>query len=180
MVSKHDTRDRTASRERHLKGVSLHLARNWAGDGETRLRVVGTRRQDQGGTTSTLLVSSHLMSELEGTADHLIVIGRGRLIADAGVRDLLDGATGARVTVRTPEAAEVMAVLARAGATVTSTDVDTLTVAGLDAARIGDLAAEQGLRLYELSPQRASLEEAFFDLTQDAVEYSAGGSEEGE
>ncbi len=125
-----------------------------------------------------VLVSSHLMGELEGTADHLIVIGRGRLLADAGVRELLDGATGARVTVRTPEAAEVMAVLARAGATVTSTDVDTLTVAGLDAERIGDLAAEQGLRLYELSPQRASLEETFFDLTGDAVEYSAGRSEE--
>ena len=127
-----------------------------------------------------VLVSSHLMSELEGTADHLIVIGRGRLLADARVSDLLDVAVDARITVRTPEAAQVMAVLAGAGAVVTSTDVDTLTVAGLDAERIGDLAAEHGLRLYELSPQRASLEEAFFDLTRDAVEYSAGGSEERE
>ena len=126
-----------------------------------------------------VLVSSHLMSELEDTADHLIVIGRGRLIADAGVRDLLDVTAGARVTVRTPEGAQVMAVLAGAGAAVTSIDVDTLSVAGLDAARIGDLAAEHGLRLYELSPQRASLEDAFFDLTRDAVEYSSGSDGRG-
>ena len=71
-----------------------------------------------------------------------------------------------------------MTVLAGAGAVVTSTAVDTLSVVGLDAARIGDLAAEHGLRLYELSPQRASLEEAFFDLTGDAVEYTAGRGEE--
>ncbi len=125
-----------------------------------------------------VLVSSHLMTELEGTADHLIVIGRGRLLADASVSDLLDVAVDARVTVRTPEAARVMTVLAGAGAVVTSTAVDTLSVVGLDAARIGDLAAEHGLRLYELSPQRASLEEAFFDLTGDAVEYTAGRGEE--
>jgi ABC-2 type transport system ATP-binding protein len=125
-----------------------------------------------------VLVSSHLMGELEGTADHLIVIGRGRLLADARVGELLDVTADSRFTVRTPQAVQLRALLAGAGAVVTSTDVDTLTVMGLDASRIGDLAAEHGLRLYELSPQRASLEEAFFDLTRDAVEYSAGCSEE--
>jgi ABC-2 type transport system ATP-binding protein len=122
-----------------------------------------------------VLVSSHLMSELEDTADHLIVIGRGRLIADIAVGDLLKEAGGARVTVRTPEAARALALLAEAGATVTSSEADTLSVAGLEAARIADLAAEQGLRLTELAPQRATLEEAFIRLTRDAVEFSAGG-----
>jgi ABC-2 type transport system ATP-binding protein len=122
-----------------------------------------------------VLVSSHLMSELEDTADHLIVIGRGRLIADVAVRDLLDEAEGARVVIRTPEAARALALLAGVGATVTSSDADTLSVAGLDAARIADLAAAHGLRLTELAPQRASLEEAFMRLTRDAVEFRAGG-----
>jgi ABC-2 type transport system ATP-binding protein len=122
-----------------------------------------------------VLVSSHLMSELEDAADHLIVIGRGRLIADVAVRDLLDEAVDARVTIRTPEAARALALLAGAGATVTSSDAETLSVAGLDAARIADLAAEHGLRLTELAPQRATLEEAFVRLTRDAVEFSAGG-----
>jgi ABC-2 type transport system ATP-binding protein len=121
-----------------------------------------------------VLVSSHLMSELEDTADHLIVIGRGRLIADVGVRELLDGAAGSRFNLRTPQPAEVMAALVAAGATVTSTDLDRLTVSGLEAARIGDLVAEQGLRLHELAPHHVSLEEAYMDLTRGAVEYAAG------
>jgi ABC-2 type transport system ATP-binding protein len=121
-----------------------------------------------------VLVSSHLMGELEDTADHLIVIGRGRLIADVGVRELLDGAAGSRFILRTPQPAQVMEVLVGAGAAVTSTDVDRLTVTGLDAARIGDLLAERGLRLYEFAPHRVSLEEAFMGLTRGAVEYAAG------
>jgi ABC-2 type transport system ATP-binding protein len=121
-----------------------------------------------------VFVSSHLMSELEDTADHLIVIGRGRLIVDIGVRELLDGAAGSRFNLRTPQPAEVMAALVGAGAAVTSTDVDRLTVSGLEAARIGDLLAEHGLRLYELAPHRVSLEEAYMDLTRGAVEYAAG------
>ena len=112
-----------------------------------------------------VLVSSHLMSELEDTADHLIVIGRGRLIADVGVREPLDGAAGSRFNLRTPQPAEVMAALVAAGAAVTSTDIDLLSVSGLEAARIGDLLAEQGLRLHELAPHRVSLEEAYMDLT---------------
>src|SRR6266545_757227 len=121
-----------------------------------------------------VFVSSHLMSELEDTADHLVVIGRGRLVADTGVGELLAAASGDRVVVRTPQRSETMTVLAGAGGTVTESGQDALTVSGLPAARIADLAAERGLRLYELSPYRASLEEAFMELTRDAVEYRAG------
>jgi ABC-2 type transport system ATP-binding protein len=122
-----------------------------------------------------VLVSSHLMSELEGTADDVIVIGRGRLIASTTVRELLAAASDGRVNLRSPRAAEVMTLLARAGATVTSTGPESITVIGLDAARIAELTAERGLLLHELTPQRASLEEAYIELTQDAVEFTAGG-----
>ena len=125
------------------------------------------------GEGRAVLVSSHLMSELEGTADDLVVIGRGRLIASTSVRELLSSMTNSKVRLRTPEAAAVMTLLAQAGATVTSTGEDTLTVAGLDVARIADLTAENGIRLHELSPERASLEEAFMELTRDAVEFEA-------
>jgi ABC-2 type transport system ATP-binding protein len=121
-----------------------------------------------------VLVSSHLMSELEDTADHLVVIGRGRLIADTPVRDLLDAAAGLRFSVRTRQPVALMAVLAEAGAVVSSTDREALTVSGLEAARIADLAAEHGLRVYELSPYRVTLEEAFVDLTRESVDYAAG------
>jgi len=114
-----------------------------------------------------VLVSSHLMSELEDTADHLIVIGRGRLIADTPVRELL---TDERVTVRASEPGRLMTVLAAAGATVVA-DGEALTVSGLASERIADLAFDGGLRLHELSPHRATLEEVFMDLTREAVEY---------
>ena len=120
-----------------------------------------------------VLVSSHLMSELEGTADDLVVIGRGRLIANTSVRELLSSMSDSRVRLRTPQAVAAMAVLAQAGGTVTSTGEDTLTVTGLDVVQIADLTAESGIRLHELSPQRASLEEAFIELTRDAVEFEA-------
>jgi ABC-2 type transport system ATP-binding protein len=126
------------------------------------------------GEGRAVLVSSHLMSELEDTADHLIVIGRGRLIADTTVRDLLDTAAGLRFSVRTPQPVALMALLAEAGAVVTSTDHEALTVAGLEAARIADLAADHGLRVYELAPHRVTLEEAFMDLTRESVDYAAG------
>lgn len=127
-----------------------------------------------------VLVSSHLMSELEDTADDLVVIGRGRLLAEASVSDLLASMSDDRVDLRTPQAAEVMTVLAGAGGTVTSTGPDTLTVTGLDVERIADLTAERGLRVHGLTPQRTSLEEAFVELTREAIEYTAGsGTESG-
>jgi ABC-2 type transport system ATP-binding protein len=125
-----------------------------------------------------VLVSSHLMSELQGTADHLVVIGRGRVIADASVGELLRAASGDAVIVRTPEPGAAMGVLARAGATVTSTGRDALEVRGLPAQRIADLMADADLRLHELTPHRASLEDAYMELTRDAVQYAAVGDEE--
>jgi ABC-2 type transport system ATP-binding protein len=123
-----------------------------------------------------VLVSSHLMSELEGTADRLVVIGRGRLIAETGVSELLASAAGGRVKLRTPQRADVMGVLAAAGATVTTAGDDEVSVTGLDAARIAELTAERGLLLHELSPQRATLEEAFMQLTRGAVEFRDGSA----
>jgi ABC-2 type transport system ATP-binding protein len=125
-----------------------------------------------------VLVSSHLMSELQGTADHLVVIGRGRLIADAGVGELLRAASGDAVVVRTPEPGAAMGVLAGAGATVTSTGHDVLEVRGLPAQRIADLMAAADLRLHELTPHRASLEDAYMELTRDAVQYAGIANEE--
>jgi ABC-2 type transport system ATP-binding protein len=120
-----------------------------------------------------VLVSSHLMSELEDTADHVVVIGRGRLIADAPVAELVAAASDASVTVRTPDTGAAMKALADAGAVVTSPGGDVLSVVGLAAEEVADLMAARSLRLYELTPHRASLEEAYMSLTQDAVEYEA-------
>jgi ABC-2 type transport system ATP-binding protein len=123
-----------------------------------------------------VLVSSHLMNELQGTADHLVVIGRGRLIADASVTELLRTASGDGVTVRTPEPGRAMALLAAAGASVTSTGRDALEIRGMSADRIAGLMADHALRLDELTPHRASLEEAYMELTRDAVQYAAPAS----
>jgi ABC-2 type transport system ATP-binding protein len=120
-----------------------------------------------------VLVSSHLMSELEGVADELVVIGRGRLIAQAGVRELLAARSHGRIRVRTSRVTETMAALARAGGTVTSTESDELVVTGLDTERIAEVIASHGLRLQELYRERTSLEEAFIELTRDAVEFVA-------
>ena len=120
-----------------------------------------------------VLVSSHLMGELEGIADELVIIGRGRLIAQTSVGELLASRADGRVHVRTPQLTDVMTALAAAGGTVTSTGSDTLTVAGLEPERIAELVAERGLQLHELYRERASLEDAFIDLTRDTLEYVA-------
>ncbi len=120
-----------------------------------------------------VLVSSHLMSELEDTADHVVVIGRGRLIADAPVSELVAAASDASMTVRTPDTGAAMKALADAGAVVTSPGGDVLSVVGLAAEEVAELMAARGLRLYELTPHRATLEEAYLGLTRDAVEYEA-------
>ena len=121
----------------------------------------------------TVLVSSHLMSELEGIADDLVVIGRGRLIAQTSVSELLSSRSDGRIHVRTPQVTEVMAALAGAGGTVTSTGSDALIVTGMEPDRIAELVSAQGLRLHELYRERTSLEDAFIDITRDAVEYVA-------
>jgi ABC-2 type transport system ATP-binding protein len=126
-----------------------------------------------------ILVSSHLMSELQGTASHLVVVGRGRVIADTSVADLIAAASGERVTLRTAARTRAMTVLASAGATVASTGPDTLTVAGLAAERIVALLGESAVAFSEVSAHRATLEEAYMELTRDAVEFRASAAEEG-
>ncbi|WP_433136720.1 ABC transporter ATP-binding protein [Actinomadura nitritigenes] len=120
----------------------------------------------------TVLVSSHLMSEMELTADRLVVIGRGRLIADTSVRELADRfARG--VLVRSPRPEELVGVLAAAGGTVEAAPGGALSVAGLDVTEIGDRAAAHGIPLYEVTPRSASLEEAYMELTAGSAEFGA-------
>jgi ABC-2 type transport system ATP-binding protein len=119
----------------------------------------------------TVLVSSHLMSEMAVTADHLVIIGRGRLLADTAVDELIARVAVGSVLVRSPHASDLRELLVGQGATVTSAEPGVLQVAGLAAEQIADLAVERRMALYELAPQRASLEQAYMELTRDAVEY---------
>jgi ABC-2 type transport system ATP-binding protein len=122
----------------------------------------------------TVFVSSHLMSEMENTADHLIVIGKGELIADCTMAEFIARSSGAAVRVRTPSPDQlVLAIAAEGGSAAAGTD-GTLLVRGMTADRVGDVAFEKGIRLHELTTVRASLEEAFMELTADSVEYHAG------
>jgi ABC-2 type transport system ATP-binding protein len=126
----------------------------------------------------TVFLSSHLMSEIALTAEHVIVVGRGRLIADTSVADIVAHASKhAAVRVRTPEAGLLWAGLVAEGATVTSSDHDVLEVHGLESMRIGEIAATLGATLHELTPQKASLEDAYMALTGDSVEFRATTSE---
>ena len=118
----------------------------------------------------TVLVSSHLISEMSLTADRLVVIGRGRLIAETSVADFVARSGGGAVRLVTPDVDRFTACLTAAGAAVVYDD-EALTVGGLASPQIGDLAARDGLRIYELTPVTASLEDAFMELTHDEVEY---------
>ena len=121
----------------------------------------------------TVFVSSHLMSEMSLTADHLIVIGRGRLIADTPIDDFVRRASGARVRVRSPQASALRGVLLRDGVSITSPEADVIEIDGLTASVVGELAAENSIVLHELTPLQASLEEAFMELTRGDVEFKA-------
>jgi ABC-2 type transport system ATP-binding protein len=120
-----------------------------------------------------VLVSSHLMGELQDTAHHLVVVGRGRVIADASVAELIAAASADRVTVRTAARDEAMTVLARAGAEPAATARDVITVAGMTPERVVRLLSDSSVPFSELSAHRASLEEAYMELTRDAVEFRA-------
>ena len=120
-----------------------------------------------------ILVSSHLMSELQDTAEHLVVIGRGRAIADTSMADLLTAASGNRVAVRTTARPDAMTVLARAGAAVAAVGRDAVTVSGLPPDRIVALLGQSGVPFSEVSAHRATLEEAYLELTRDAAEFRA-------
>jgi ABC-2 type transport system ATP-binding protein len=120
-----------------------------------------------------VLVSSHLMSELQDTADHLLVVGRGKLIADTGMAALLAAAAGDRVTLHTTAEPAAIAALERAGGIVSAGGPGALTVTGLPAARVVAVLSKAGVPFSEVATQRASLEQAYLELTRDAVEYHA-------
>jgi ABC-2 type transport system ATP-binding protein len=119
-----------------------------------------------------VLVSSHLMSELEDTADHLVVIGRGRLIADTSVSELLHAASGDRVRLRTEARTQAMELLAREGGRVAVTDRDLLIVTGLPAPRVVELLTAARVPFAEIGAHRATLEEAYMELTRDKAEFT--------
>ena len=121
----------------------------------------------------TILVSSHLMSEMSLTADELIVVGKGRLITSGTVRDVISAASSGAVLVRTDDADELARLVTAQGATVQRTPPDRLIVHGTDSAAIGRIAAAAAIALIELTPQQATLEEAFMEITRDTVEFHA-------
>ena len=125
------------------------------------------------GQGRAVLVSSHLMSELQDTAHHLVVVGRGRVIADTSVADLIATASSGRVTLRTTARSQALAVLAHAGAVIATTDRDTLTISGLAAEKIVALLGESGVPFSEVSAHHATLEEAYMELTRESVEFRA-------
>jgi ABC-2 type transport system ATP-binding protein len=125
-----------------------------------------------------VLVSSHLMSELQDTADHLVIVGRGTVIADTSVAGLLAAAAGDRVTLRTTAPEQAMAVLARAGAAAAPAGHGELTVSGLPAAKVVAALGAAAVPFSEVSAQRASLEAAYLELTRDAVEFRAAAGQE--
>ena len=123
-----------------------------------------------------ILVSSHLMGELQDTADHLVVVGRGKVIANRPVADLIAAASGDRVQLRTPAIAEAMAALANAGAEVAATAPDALTVSHLSSERVVTALTASHIPFTEVTAHRASLEEAYMELTREAVEFQSGGA----
>jgi ABC-2 type transport system ATP-binding protein len=126
----------------------------------------------------TVFVSSHLMSEMENTADHLLVIGRGKLIADCTVAEFIAANSQQTVRVRTPQPDLLTKLVAAAGATIREDGDGSMVITGLDASRVGDLAYDNAVRLHELAPVHASLEQAFMELTSSSVEFHAGVPEQ--
>jgi len=124
----------------------------------------------------TVFVSSHLMSEMALTADHLIVVGRGRLIADTPTHEFLQQASGNVVVVRSPQADALRGHVLGPDVTVVAREPGLIEVHGLTAQQIGETAARHGIVLHELTPQQASLEEAFMDLTRDDVEFKTAAA----
>jgi ABC-2 type transport system ATP-binding protein len=122
----------------------------------------------------TVFVSSHLMSEMENTADHLLVIGRGKLIADCTVDEFIAANSQQTVRVRTPQLDQMAKLVAAAGGTVRENGDGVMVISGLHVDEVGDLAYENSVRLHELAPLHASLEQAFMELTASSVEFHAG------
>ncbi|CCG04321.1 ABC transporter ATP-binding protein [Blastococcus saxobsidens] len=145
-------------------------------DGVRWIRRLVRELADEG---RTVLLSSHLMSEMEQTADHLVIIGRGRLIADASMQEVMSGAAGQRqVRVRTPAPDDLAGALLRRGLRVKPTDHGELLVDGTTAETVGDVALEVGVAVHRLSVEHSSLEEVYLDLTGDSVQYRVAGTPE--
>jgi ABC-2 type transport system ATP-binding protein len=134
--------------------------------------------RDLAGQGRTVLVSSHLMSELEGTADHLVIVGRGKVIADTSTADLLTRTAGGRVEVRTAAAERAASVLASAGAAVALGGPQTLTVSGLPAEQVVAVLTGGGVPFAEVTSHQSSLEEAYLELTHGVAEYRAATANE--
>ena len=126
-----------------------------------------------------VLVSSHLMGELQGTADQVVVIGRGKVLADAAIDDLGARASRDQVLVRTPAPDHAVRLLGQAGATAAASG-DTVTVSGIGAQRLVELLAAAGVAFSEVTPQRATLEDVYLQLTSGEVEFRAGAGQEGQ
>jgi ABC-2 type transport system ATP-binding protein len=137
-------------------------------DGITWIRHLARQLADEG---RTIFISSHLMSEMELTADHLIVVGHGRVLADTSMADFIAQASGDRVDVVSPQAGVLARALAAPGVEIEAPASDALQVTGVDAARIGQVAADNDVVLHQLVTQRVSLEAAFMSLTSAAVDY---------
>jgi ABC-2 type transport system ATP-binding protein len=137
------------------------------------IRWVRTLMRDCAAEGRAVLVSSHLMSEMEATADHVLVIGRGRLLADMTMAEFRELGPGTHVRVVSPEPERLQPLLAGAGATVSTEPDGALHVIGIDNVTVAELAARAGVLVHELTPQRASLEATFMELTYDSVEYRA-------
>jgi ABC-2 type transport system ATP-binding protein len=125
----------------------------------------------------TVFVSSHLISEMALIAEHFVIIGRGRLIADVTMSELMAMASARSVHVRTPHAETLRELLAAANVTIASSEAGTLSVTGISSEAIGTVAASAGIALYELTPTQPSLEHIFMELTHDSVQYRAGANE---
>ncbi|MEO8539980.1 MAG: ATP-binding cassette domain-containing protein [bacterium] len=136
------------------------------------IRWIRSLLQELAAEGRTIFLSSHLMTEMEATADHIIVIGRGKLIADASIADFTQQSTSSHVRVVSPQSSDLCPVLKQAGASVRFED-GAIIVTGMEAPAIGTLAAANRIELHELTPRRASLESAFMELTQGSQEYQA-------
>lgn len=128
----------------------------------------------------TVFLSSHLMSEVAQTADHVVVIGRGRIIADAPLDAILNGVTRRGVRVRSPRMGELAAALVRRGWQVSPLPDGAGQVVGATSEEVGEAAAQDGFTLYELTPQASTLEEAYMELTHDSIEYRTAATQEGD
>ena len=139
-------------------------------DGIQWIRALITELAQEG---RTVLLSSHLMSEMQLVADHLLIIGQGRILADTPMDAFIEHASGGVVVVTSPDAGALAPLLAADGVTLTSAEAGQFEVNGLTADAIGDIAAQHGLRLHQLAPRAASLESAYYELTRGSVEFTA-------